>query len=70
MFLSRRINQFVHAYKFLVPIFAGRSRGDSDWILVHADQEYVFQIQLSRINKMKVRKTLALCQLVNPVYIE
>ena len=40
---------------FILFSFLGGKRPDSDWIPVHADQEYVFEMQLSRINKTRVR---------------
>ena len=39
-------------------LILGGKRQDSDWIPVHADQEYVFEIQLSRINRTRVREHL------------
>ena len=35
-------------------IVVGGLRRDADWMIVHADQEYVLNINLSRINGSKV----------------
>ncbi|XP_061176706.1 activating signal cointegrator 1 complex subunit 3-like [Saccostrea echinata] len=37
----------------------GGRRPDSDWIQVHADQEYVIEVSLQRINKLKKRESKA-----------
>lgn len=36
-------------------------RPDSDWIQVHADQEYVIQVDLHRLNKLKVNIMSIVC---------
>ena len=41
-----------------VPLLLPGRRQDSDWITVHADQEYVLNVRLARRNKIKVEAAM------------
>lgn len=36
------------------PYILGQKLSEADWLEVHADQEYVLQVQLNRVNRQKV----------------
>lgn len=44
-------------------VMTGGRRPDSDWIQVHADQEYVIEVTLKRLNKFKVSVWYNTCTL-------
>ena len=54
----------------IVACCASGRRRDDEWINVHADQEYVLNVQLSRRNRMKVRVFVCCCSSFFLLYSE
>ena len=49
----------VMSYKYCINLLlSGGRKQDNDWLPVHADQEYVLNIDLSRLNKVHLLKYL------------